>query len=697
MITGKRLLVLLLVLALVVGTWPASVRYLQENSNRKVELAVDARLLNDEGSEDFDRGYPPREKLLELQEAGCTAIAVAPLSLNDLEKTGELVSLTPTLYLVRGGKELGEQLQAALSLLLPGVECKKVRMRPKTLAVAGGKAVIGGAPTAEYQTLSLPARFVPAVKELPLILPRERLIAWHRAGLRIVPLFNYPARLSPRLGEKYWEVLARQLRDIKRTGRVQFGAVAFPAASFNYPAPQGAAGSIFWEEGFSLGAAEFTQGRGLRKLAAALDYRLHRVHQIPAAELAQLGEKEARERFLRAVQERKVRLLLLQPFPELDPRSEWGQYLPLIQDLSGDLRAAGFHPGVASFYPFYRPPAAVEALLGAGLAAAAILLAGFFLNRNGEKTAGKLDPLLETAPRAPLFRRPVSRFYPLAGIVFILATAGFLFAGERLPFYILGRQLAALAAALIFPLLATLYFLEPPLRTPVTSVEVKNGDALQHKNYLKKLVRGFIGATLLTTGGAILAAGLLGSTPFLLKIESFRGVKIAQAGPFLLFGLWFLLQSERGLWRAGRDFLEARLQVKHLVLLALAGGLLLIYLLRGGNASILPVSGWELALRRHLEILLVARPRFKEFLIGHPGYFFFAALAARRWRGTQTIALLLGLLGQISLFNTFMHLHRPVGLSLLGTVYGAGLGLLGGLALYYLPGAIARRAKQRAS
>ncbi len=204
-------------------------------------------------------------------------------------------------------------------------------------------------------------------------------------------------------------------------------------------------------------------------------------------------------------------------------------------------------------------------------------------------------------------------------------------------------------------------------------------------------MRGFLLASLLTTGGALLTAGLLGSTPFLLKIESFRGIKIAQAGPFLLYGLWLLLQGGRGLWHTGRDFLEARLQIKHLVLLALAGGALLIYLLRGGNTSLLPVSGWELALRRQLEVLLVARPRFKEFLIGHPGFFLFAALAAQRLRGAQTLALLLGLLGQISLFNTFMHLHRPVGLSLLGTAYGAGLGLLGGLVLYGLAGAVACR------
>ena len=741
---GKRLLALLLVLAMAAGAWVACARHLLENNNRRVELAADARLL---GGGDFGRGYSPQEKLLMLQEAGCTAVAVSPLSLNELERTGQIVSLTPTIYLVTGDEGLGERLQAALSLLLPDVELKKIKARPAPLTGAGGEAAVGeetadeetageetadeetaGEETAgeavainglsaeelttaalhngkliaagpgaggvaEYQALSLSGRYVTAVKELPLLLPREQMLSWQRAGLRIVPLFNYPARLSPLLSEKYWEVLARQLQEIKRTTEIQFGPVAFPAASFSYPAPQGAAGQIFREEGLSLGAVEFTQGQGLRELAAALDYRLLRTHQIPGAELAQLGEVRARERFLRAVQERKVRLLLLQPFPEFDPRSEWANYLPLIQDLGRDLQKAGFHPGEASFFPSYQPPAAAEALLGAGIAAAAVLLAGFFLGRDGKEAAAR-------------------RFYPLAGAILILAAAGFLLAGERLPFYTLGRQLAALAAALVFPLLSIVLFLEPPLHAMHTTGKNENNEegeeeekereekeregkikksGNKHGGFLKRFVGGFLLASLLTTGGALLAAGLLGSTPFLLKIDSFRGVKIAQAGPFLLCGLWLLLQGGRGLWHTGRDFLEARLQIKHLVLLALAGGALLIYLLRGGNTSLLPVSGWELALRRQLEVLLVARPRFKEFLIGHPGFFLFAALAAQHLRGAQTLALLLGLLGQISLFNTFMHLHRPVGLSLLGTAYGAGLGLLGGLVLYCLAGAVARR------
>ncbi|MGI6307694.1 MAG: DUF5693 family protein [Dethiobacteria bacterium] len=416
----KRFLALLLVIAMVAGAWVACTRYLLEKNNRRVELAVDARLLI---GGDFGSGKSPDEKLVELKEAGCTAVAVTPLSLNELEKRGEIVSLTPSLYIVTGEEELGAQLYAALSPLLEGVEFKNIRVRSYPLGDSGDESterdwgvekLTGGALSsstltvqksssdrftengdgaATYQSLSIPGRYVPAVKDLPLLLPREQMLSWQRAGLRSVPLFNYPARFSPLLSEKYWEVLARQLQEIKRANGIQFGPVAFPAASFTYPVPQGVAGLIFQEEGLSLGAVEFTQGQGLRELAAALDYRLLRTHQIPGAELAKLGENRARERFLRAVQERKVRLLLLQSFPEFDPRSEWTNYLPLIQNLGRDLQEAGFHPGEASSFPLFNIPAAVQALLGAGVAAATVLLAGFFLGRGGKQSRKKVFPL----------------------------------------------------------------------------------------------------------------------------------------------------------------------------------------------------------------------------------------------------------------------------------------------------------------
>jgi hypothetical protein len=87
-----------------------------------------------------------------------------------------------------------------------------------------------------------------------------------------------------------------------------------------------------------------------------------------------------------------------------------------------------------------------------------------------------------------------------------------------------------------------------------------------------------------------------------------------------------------------------------------------------------------------LEALLYARPRFKEFLLGHPLLFLFGASGglgawALRYR---PILLFFGLLGQASIINTFAHAHTPLLFSLLRTTNGFFLGLFFGTGLYFV-------------
>jgi hypothetical protein len=76
-------------------------------------------------------------------------------------------------------------------------------------------------------------------------------------------------------------------------------------------------------------------------------------------------------------------------------------------------------------------------------------------------------------------------------------------------------------------------------------------------------------------------------------------------------------------------------------------------------------------------VLLVARPRTKEFLIGHP---LLVAALDQRLRGRKSLSgwLMVGaVIGQLSMVNTFSHIHTPLWVSGLRT----GLGLVLGLAI----------------
>ncbi|MHB9155425.1 MAG: DUF5693 family protein, partial [Endomicrobiales bacterium] len=113
-------------------------------------------------------------------------------------------------------------------------------------------------------------------------------------------------------------------------------------------------------------------------------------------------------------------------------------------------------------------------------------------------------------------------------------------------------------------------------------------------------------------------------------------------------------------------------QVKDLALAGAAAAAVAVLLIRSGNSGaewLKPDSG----MRQFLEDLLVIRPRTKEFLIGQP-LLFLGFYWKRPW------LIILGMIGQVSLVNTFLHAHSPVMVSLIRTFHGVWLGLLIGAA-----------------
>ena len=99
--------------------------------------------------------------------------------------------------------------------------------------------------------------------------------------------------------------------------------------------------------------------------------------------------------------------------------------------------------------------------------------------------------------------------------------------------------------------------------------------------------------------------------------------------------------------------------------------------MRTGNESA-AVSAWELALRARLDDLLAVRPRTKEFLIGHPLMLLLLFLG---YRDKYLPILAIGIIGQVSLVNTFAHIHTPLVISLVRTFNGLWLGIILGLLL----------------
>jgi hypothetical protein len=118
-----------------------------------------------------------------------------------------------------------------------------------------------------------------------------------------------------------------------------------------------------------------------------------------------------------------------------------------------------------------------------------------------------------------------------------------------------------------------------------------------------------------------------------------------------------------------------------------------ILVARSGNFG-LPVLPVEERLRTLTGDLLVARPRTKEYLLGHPALMLAAAAAAVGWRLAVAPLAAVGAIGQAGIINSFSHVHTPllytawrtVNALLLGSILGAA-----GLAVARVGSALASR------
>jgi hypothetical protein len=201
----------------------------------------------------------------------------------------------------------------------------------------------------------------------------------------------------------------------------------------------------------------------------------------------------------------------------------------------------------------------------------------------------------------------------------------------------------------------------------------------------------FLLACAITGVGIAALVGLLADRLFLIKADVFVGIKVAELVPILLvalvYGMGLRATPERPFPRAVAEaktrlldmasepirFWQVAVAVAALVVLALL-------VARSGNDPGVGVSPFELKTRALLDRLLYARPRFKEFLIGHPALLLGLVYAAEGRRKWALPLLVIGAIGQESLLNTFCHLHTP----LLVGLWRAGLGLGIGVALGFL-------------
>ena len=642
-----------LIAVLVCGLAAAAVvcvqRYQVEQVNRAVEIVLDYREIATVAAAS---GSSEQDALTALREAGATSVALQEVSLEELLATGraellpwaasgpsleadrpELVSLIPWQW--------EEQIAANLRAKFPAI---------RDLSSPGGPVAL---PAHIAQSGSVGVGYdqeaVQAVVEQAGLLPVARPVVDDVRTVEAV------------------ELACRQAREIGAAKVVWQGQ-----SVLGCPGLLGATADALRRHHLTHCSIEFGKQLGDAGLSRRLGAQIVRLHSINENEMPAMSPQKAIERFVRAVRERNIRVC----------------YVRLFLDASGD-------------------PLTTNTDFLAGLTAR-LETAGFRL--------GPAQPLAELAPSAGMLR-PAAALAAVAGTLYLILFLWRLSAPWRWALCGLGllsclggplalgetwHKLAALLAAIVFPTLGV----------SLTRLGAASEAGANGSSRLKPLLQGAAGAprrfgacwwqgaqrfaiaaACSVVGGVVIAA-LLSDLPYLVKLDHFTGVKLAQLAPLGLLAAVFLGRPAGPAREEGetlgdyvpgwRRALARTVEYGHVALLFAAMAVLGLLLVRSGNEPAVGVTGLELKFRSVLEDVLVVRPRTKEFLVAHPLLLLAFALNARgHTRGVWLIAVL-GAVGQCSMVNTFCHLHTPLAVSLLRTVHGLWIGAALGTVLTWI-------------
>ncbi|WP_155593659.1 DUF5693 family protein [Lysinibacillus cavernae] len=390
------------------------------------------------------------------------------------------------------------------------------------------------------------------------------------------------------------------------------------------------------DAGYYFYTIESNPLKGESKIAQMTDYNMIRLHSINVNRETKLKLNESIDRTTRAVKERNIRSIFYHIKTTGNAKEnveETIDYLNGVHERMPD----HFTPGEPKLFDKVAVPAWVTA---------AVFLAGILFTFIVSELV-KWMPLRIAA----------------AGFMTVLAIA----------YFLLKSTLFLQAFALIIAVLAPTYAV---IKTAQGSTK------------MSKLFVQYIKAVAISLIGIVIVIGLLNGNAFMTGFAAFKGVKLVYVIPIMGVLLFTLIEINKLVDQNMKKsltntvtLLNKELKYWHVLLLVVVAGVGLFYISRTGNAG--SVSNMELVFRQWLENTLYVRPRTKEFLIGFP--FFILALYVmginRKW---GSILLVPGVIGFLSIVNTFTHLHIPVAVSVLRTLYSVSLGLVVGLVFILL-------------
>lgn len=406
----------------------------------------------------------------------------------------------------------------------------------------------------------------------------------------------------------------------------------------------------------SVNQLQYDNQDGMYDLAGLMHYDTGRVYAMAKEELEKITPEEAAMRFYISDLERNVRVNL---FP-MYKKPRYGQSLldtnlNYISKVTQKLEGRGYQLDRASVLPVYYPNKVLLAIAAAAAACGFLFLLNLLVPLSDRLNYGLMV-------LAVLFG---------AGGAWIAKGALFL-------------QMMAVGCAVTAPSAAILVLL----------------DFWRHQDLTKKLgygrvirdgALGLTAAVLMSMIGGIFIAAMLGNIRFFMEFDYYRGVKLTFILPIIIVAIGYLRRfplmghdfaTSSDFISFAKDFLRIPIRMGTLILVGLLGLVAIVFVGRSGHTAGVPVPGIEVAMRRFLETVMYARPREKEFLIGHPAFFLMVAAMYRKWPElVHFFTVLAAVIGVGSMVETFAHIRTPFLMSFIRGLNGWLTGLVLGILL----------------
>ncbi len=655
----NKVLIAVIIVGLIAALFIDVQRYQVENNNKTIELIMDYEDLVALAEKE---GVAPEKVLAEAKEAGITSLAVYETTFKKLNVNGKAAAVNGSELLKyyqngaisdAGWRSLFEAGEIkGTNVYVTGHDQQTFQEVHEDLVRRLGSDRVKELTISGQRVLEVKANYE-EFEKMDLGMPTDEMQAVNDAGFYVIARpTNYSQCTKDDIDAFFERLEGFQVSGIVASGSQTLGA---PDES-EYMAEQ------MRQRGLTLGMIEgvtqlqFFPQDGMLDIAKANDYQSARLYSIPKDEQKKMKVSEAIDRWGTTDDERNIRFNLLKTFdkpaPDMTLLKTNMQYIQGVRD---KLESQGFAMGKAGVFEHFYPSSTVRALVMAGVAAAVVLYLSLVIPGLKSKYIYGMLILLVLAATVPV----------LMGH------------GNKI------RIAAALAAANVFPAISVLWILDR-IRS-----RVQDGKAGLARMMVTGICALFVCGAISYVGAAYLS-GSLADTEYLLEVNIFRGIKLTFILPIILVAIGFLqrfdvfdgkMDDTEGFLDQFKRLLDVPVKVKTLLGLFLVLVAAVVFVARSGHTMGMPVSATELKLRAFLEHAMYARPRTKEFMIGHPAFLLAAMAWFRKWPTMVLFVLVLvATIGQGSMVETFAHMRSPIFMSFArgigGLVLGAGIGAI---------------------